>query len=393
MKWKNKGHEFDEYAEKLRSEKAYGKYYIFGAGMVGRDLLSTLGSYGCVSAFIDNDPAKQGTVLEGFAIISLDQYLRRRDGLVLIAASQRNTQEIIKQLEAASLRAGTDFSVCEDFMQNIFPVVSVYRYDKSFVRLAQISLTERCTLKCKKCAHGCYAVNNHPAEDLSLQTVLCSADVFFKRVDFIQEFVLIGGEPLLYRDLAQAIHYIGERYRKRIGLFSITTNGTIVPDAEVLRECRQYNMRFFISNYSASLPRFKETQKRLIHALDEAGVLWTLGRAENLWMDYGFEYLNRNATAEGLTEVFDRCGTPCREIRGSRFYYCVMARSISDNLKFHVGAEDFLNLDVLSGENYKKELLEFTMGYSRKGFLDMCNYCHGADAKNYPIPAAEQVGS
>lgn len=31
------------------------------------------------------------------------------------------------------------------------------------------------------------------------------------------------------------------------------------------------------------------------------------------------------------------------------------------------------------------------MGYSEKGYLDMCRYCHGADCYNYLIPAAQQL--
>lgn len=36
-------------------------------------------------------------------------------------------------------------------------------------------------------------------------------------------------------------------------------------------------------------------------------------------------------------------------------------------------------------------LLEFNLGYSEKGYLDMCHRCHGIDAVNYPIPIAEQL--
>ena len=88
--------------------------------------------------------------------------------------------------------------------------------------------------------------------------------------------------------------------------------------------------------------------------------------------------------------IFDKCKTPCREIRGSRYYYCVMARSVSDNLGFDLGKDDYLDFRKIKKED-KKVLLEFEMGYSEKGYLDMCNHCYGADAANYPIPVAEQI--
>ncbi len=49
-----------------------------------------------------------------------------------------------------------------------------------------------------------------------------------------------------------------------------------------------------------------------------------------------------------------------------------MARSVADNLSVNVGKEDYLDFEKLSGDNWKRELLEFIMGYSEKGYLDMC---------------------
>ncbi len=42
--------------------------------------------------------------------------------------------------------------------------------------------------------------------------------MFFSKVDYIQEFVLIGGEPLLYEKLPQVIEYIGSKYRNQINI-------------------------------------------------------------------------------------------------------------------------------------------------------------------------------
>ena len=191
--------------------------------------------------------------------------------------------------------------------------------------------------------------------------------------------------------LPDVIEYIGKRYRKSIGTFSITTNGTIIPNQEILKKCREYNVIFHISNYGGTIPKLRGTYVKLIKILDEEMVNYTYGKEESEWMDYGFDYVNRNAKKDELIEVFDKCKTPCREIRENRFYFCVMARSVAENMGFNVGKEDYLDLEALKGEQGKKEFLEFNLGYSEKGYLDMCNYCHGADSRNYPIPAAEQI--
>ena len=106
---------------------------------------------------------------------------------------------------------------------------------------------------------------------------------------------------------------------------------------------------------------------------------------------YHIEYLNKEMDEKKLIETFDKCLTPCREVRENKLYFCVMARSVSDNLHLEEGQGDYLDLDKLHGENYKRELMEFNLGYSEKGYLDMCHRCHGMDAINYPIPVAEQL--
>ena len=79
--------------------------------------------------------------------------------------------------------------------------------------------------------------------------------MFFSKVDYINEFVLIGGEPLLYKGLSKAIVYIGNKYRSQIGIFSITTNGTIAPDVETLNVSEKYLVLYRICNFAMALPR------------------------------------------------------------------------------------------------------------------------------------------
>lgn len=165
-----------------------------------------------------------------------------------------------------------------------------------------------------------------------MEQVKKSADSFFRNVDFIQEFVLIGGEPPLYKQLAEAIAYIGERYRNQMGIFSITTNGTILPDEVTLRLCREYRVLFRISNYSATLPRLEAVYGKLIDTLQKYEVTYILSKEEREWKDYGFDHVNCEASEKELIKCFDSCRTHCREVRENKFYFCVMARSVSENM-------------------------------------------------------------
>lgn len=394
MKWKNKGYELDACAEslvKIFNEKQE-KIYIFGAGMWGETLAPIFEWYNCFGSYIDNDVQKQLYGVNGRKVISFQTYIEgieKEKGIIIIAADVRNIPSIVSQLEAEGLKHETDYWIYQKFMRDVFPILSFYKYNILYVDTAQICLTERCTLKCRDCAHGCFAVDPK-SDDMKLELAKQSADSFFSKVDRAKEFVLIGGEPFLYHDLAEIIAYIGEKYRDRMLIYSITTNGTVVPDKSILDLCKKYEMTIHISNYSGTIERLKKKYELLTECLDDYSVVYTISKPEQEWMDYGFQSVDRGGEEKELTEVFDRCKTPCREIRGSKYYYCVMARSVSDNLGFDVGKDDYLELADLDKSD-KSIFLEFDLGYSEKGYLDMCNYCNGADAVQYPLPAAVQI--
>lgn len=375
----------------LEDKRRLESIYIFGAGILGNRLQTLLDAYKCMGSFVDNSIEKQKQGYCNCTVISADQYIEiSKEHILVIAVSTANTEIICRQMENLGLEKNRDYYLYNDFINRIWSIISVLLYNKSYISLAQITVTERCTLKCKKCAHACYAVDNK-ADDMSLMSVYRSADSFFKKVDYINEFVLIGGEPFLYKELSEAINYVGKKYRKQILSFAITTNGTLIPKAEVLDACKKYDVLIRISNYSIAVPWVEERHLLLINELEKWGIKYILQKPESEWMDYGFEYVNREASEKELIRVFDQCKTPCREVRENKLYYCVMARSVSENLEYNIGLDDYLDLDKLSRECYKEKIMEFQLGYSEKGYLDMCNHCHGGEAKKYPIPAGEQL--
>lgn len=367
------------------------KVCIYGAGILGKDLYNVLKHYGMFSCFIDNNEKIQKEGYNGESVFSEEDFFKnKKNNIIIIAATEDNTIKIKDNLERRGLQNNKEFYTYENFLENVLPVLIYNLYNQLFINLCQICVTERCTLKCKKCAHGCYAVDRDNP-DLTLEQVKQSADIFFSKVDYIHEFVLIGGEPMLYPYLRQAIEYIGKNYRDKINIFSITTNGTILPNDELLCICKKYNVLFRVSNYSNAISKLEAQYVRLEAIFQKGNVKYRIGKKENNWMDYGFDYYKRECKDEELIKVFDDCHTPCHETRENRFYYCVMARSVSDNLNFNVGRDDYLDFNQLTGENWKRVFLEYILGYSEKGYLDMCRYCHGADCYNYLIPAAEQL--
>ena len=387
MKWYHKGNELKEAREFLvASYEDHNKsIYLFGAGNVGDKLFDTLRVYGCVKGFIDNK--KAGITFKDVNVLSLEDFRELRiKAWILVAVGTDFEAEICSQIKECGFRHGEDFFMRGEFLERIFPIVSLYSYNKMFCELAQISVTERCSLRCKKCAHACYNTTAE-TQDLSFEEVKQGADRLFEGFGYVNDFVLIGGEPFLYNNLNRAISYIGGEYRDKINIFSITSNGTIIPDAETLRLCKDNDITLRISDYSEALPRLDSQYNRLKQKFNEYQIKYEFFKADS-WMDYGLDGEPNHREDEENIRVFDSCKTPCREIRGNRFYYCVMARSVSDNLKLGIGQDEYFDM---SGDISKEALLEFQLGYSEKGFLDMCDYCNGRAAKEYLIPVAEQV--
>lgn len=364
-------------------------FYVFGAGILGKSIAKTLDFLGVFKGYIDNDKKKQRTGAFGYPVFPFEQISGNRP-FIVVACAEKNKKAIEDQIKESGFQPNDDFEYIDDFTDNDLPFIFYYQKRMTFVRLSQISLTERCTLKCEKCAHSCYNVPS-TAEDLSLEKVKESADYYFRNVDYTDEFVLIGGEPLLYKQLPEAIAYVGSKYRNKMSDFTITTNGTVVPNSEILKECVKNNVTFHVSDYSRSVPRLKEKYVHLREVFDKNKVSYLFYPEDSIWTDYGIGIINRNANEDKLKNVFDSCHTPCREVRENKFYYCVMARSTADNLKLDIGEKDYLDLSVVNTvEDAKLKILAFQTGYIEKGYLDMCNHCYGADRIEHPVPAGLQ---
>ena len=391
MKWIKRCHENFVNDKNIEDIDEKTRFCIYGAGKLGGDLYKTLKHYDMFFCFVDNNNKFQKTGYKNELVLSEKDYFEKNmKKPLIICASNENTLVIESNLKKMGLIYNKDYYIYNEFVNKILPVILYKFYNQTFIGLAQICVTERCTLRCKKCAHGCYNVPMTKA-DMTLEQVKKSADIFFSKVNYIHEFVLIGGEPLLYKYLADAVEYIGSKYRNQMSVFSITSNGTIIPSKNLLDRCKEYGTLFRISNYSGTLKYLELQYEKLRNIFITNDVEFRFGRKEHEWVDYGFDYYKRDCSDKELIAVFDKCNTPCHEIRENKFYYCVMARSVSDNLLIDVGKKDYLDFDKLSGDNWKKELLEYIMGYSEKGYLDMCRFCHGADSYQYPIPAAEQL--
>ena len=98
---------------------AFGEVYLFDSGRLGELIYNVCKNELSIKGFIDNDPAKIGTVLNGVPIYSLSQVSNANQLYIVISANQHNN-EIYSQLTKAGFKHGTDFVYTKNFFVRFF---------------------------------------------------------------------------------------------------------------------------------------------------------------------------------------------------------------------------------------------------------------------------------
>ena len=71
----------------------------------------------------------------------------------------------------------------------------------------ELTITHRCTLKCKLC--GAYSpYYSNPKPHWSLSQLKLYTDKYFEIVDYVEKMTISGGEPLLHPDLGKLVEYL-----------------------------------------------------------------------------------------------------------------------------------------------------------------------------------------
>ena len=121
--------------------------------------------------------------------------------------------------------------------------------DKIFLKQYEIIVTNKCSLKCKKCAAGMQYFE-HP-QNIEYSQVIKDYNRMIKLIDWTDRIVIIGGEPFLYNDLDKVIDGIfnNPQTKKKVGAIKIITNGTVIPNNKVLQAIKKNKIIIWISNY------------------------------------------------------------------------------------------------------------------------------------------------
>ena len=237
---------------------------IYGAGLYGKNAIKSIENYPEIQLLGIYDSQKKGTQF-GLAYIDLSQeVLNFEDTIIVICIA--NAKEVLKvysQLKKWGYKKiykymnktkcyGKDFlrDECIDCGENL---------ENELIQI-EVHMADHCNLNCRGCAHFS-PLFDEEYPDLDE----CRNDIkaLKQRVGGIKILNLLGGEPLLNKNLADYI----KMYREELPdtLIQIVTNGLLIPklDESLMRCIAQNHIVVSVSEYAPTKKIISKICERL----------------------------------------------------------------------------------------------------------------------------------
>jgi len=244
----------------------------------------------------------------------------------------------------------------------------------------ETDVADHCNLKCKHCAHhspylsrSFYSVSEFEKDIKSASAVLHS-----------EWFKVIGGEPLLNKDLFQYIEII-KKYNISDNI-AIFTNGILLDRVG--------------DNVLDSINVLSVSEYPLTPILNEkikSNILNVRKSYPNLTVIHNYydtfdaqEFTKKNDDGQLVKKIWDRCKLrfECNTIYRGYFSKCIVARRKRDFLLEANCVEDYDALNTLESDNcnlHTPNLRErFLKYYFSDTPLDTCKWCVGSCGKSVP---------
>lgn len=383
MKWENKGHEYDNMYENICNKEGF---YLFGAGDYGTQFERAFRNEINIIGYIDNDPLKQGKRINGIFCYSLEEIELENNQGIIVTMSQIARVKPVEQLRDRGYISRKDYFIIEEFTS----VYNVYKYDKVYFSTISFLPSTACNLNCKHC------LNFNPfAKKFYIREwddLVKDVDLFFSCVDHIMLFHVSGGEPFIYKHTADLIEYIDKNYGDRIDTLRTVTNGTQVPKDQVLEKLAKCNIEITVDDYREAVPQFNDRFAQLIMKLEEYNIRYYINKVDS-WIDLAPEITDySNRSDEELIKHRDSCNQSWQELRDGKLYSCnYAAYATVAGIAGEQDVEETYDLTQYTPSK-KKELVEFRLGYTTKGYTYFCKKCRGfTDHNNEKVKPAAQI--
>ena len=196
---------------------------------------------------------------------------------------------------------------------------------------------------------------------------------------------------MLYKYTADLIEYIDKKYGDRIDTLRTVTNGTVIPNDEVLQKLSMCRVEVTIDDYREAVPNFNKQFDVLIQKFEEYQIRYYVNKV-NSWIDLAPERTDySNWSEELLIKHRDDCSQSWQELRDGKLYSCnYAAYATVAGIAGEQNLEETYDLNLFDCSK-KKELIEFRLGYTTKGYTNFCKKCRGFTSENSEevVPAVQ----
>ena len=359
---------------------------VFGWGNVGKKCIDKLMADFNVVQIIDNEEDKQGEY-SGIKIASLKNTLKLiKQYHVVVMTNGKVYLQIREELQSIGLKEYRDFCSIELFISEWY-----WKYKKQNCILEiHTAVTMRCTLKCKNC--NMFVPYYKEKIDYTFEDIKQDYDLLFQFVDYVFCIELLGGEPLLNRDLSRIILYLSEKYGNKIGTIGVVTNGSLIPDDDLVAVLSKYCVTTYISDYTDSVS-YGDKFEEVINVYKAKKLKYEIRQAI-LWKDFGIPCRKGEYESESVREHMLTCAPMFHGLNDKKYYFCHVAWSAEKTGLYKLEENDFLDLSRLDADSDidKRKLVYHSMGENLwMGHVSLCRICGGCGKDNpIEVHAGEQ---
>ena len=357
--------------------------YVWGAGEVGSFLTKQYGRELNVVGVVDSFSAD--AELNGFPIMRFGDISCKDNIFVIISVTDENAENsIIKELLDSGLKERVDFCRFFEASNIIFECTGVL-----FQSYVEQYITDYCTLKCQSCSQFIPYISN--PDHIETNALFTDIDRYFSFVDFVRIFRLLGGEPFLHPHLTDIIKYLYDKYEDRYQKLVIVSNGSIIPQKDVMEVIKLCDVHIAISEYGISF--VDKRRAELINKLEEEGISYEVCSMP-IWYDFCADDVTiAERNDADIVELYKKCDIRCRSLCEGMIWCCAM-----DAAAYRSGRIDNMTNEYAVSLSHakKNEVVDKIIGFDQKRIMGgtpaFCGLCNGIGPVNTKqIPVAKQL--
>lgn len=268
------------------------------------------------------------------------------------------------------LECGAETRDCDIYKQYLkkiahTPSVRFENLSKKFDWFGYI-MGQYCTLKCKHCCEHVPYLKNKAFS--SPDIILSDCKKIAQSCEFIRYIELIGGEPFMHPQLAKVVRGLLEI--ENVGYVKIFTNGTVVPDNEMIELLKNPRVVLNFSNYEGQVNgKLAENIQAFRKILNDENIRYIFSESK-MWTDWGeFELRDRTDEQTAYNAAHCFCYN-CHRAYNGILYRC--PHQYAGIMKGKIGyiTGEYIDLNKISSDDLGTALeafenLPFTEGCKR----------------------------